>query len=172
MKKIYSVLICSTLFTLIMNNASALSKKDDWSSIRRGNKNVAIIQPADPATHFGRLGLFNACVTSEELRSIVPVKQCVSYKVIKRGSPGTELDEKEVRKCDKHEDRDVSLERYHMEPVCLQRAPSTEVSNNECTEWGNQSVTYPASYNLEVITLTSLDNQHLFTKTLALPECR
>ncbi|MGZ3789562.1 MAG: hypothetical protein ACXVLQ_13625 [Bacteriovorax sp.] len=171
-----TILLALALPIISLSHASAatLSDKSDWSSIRM-DRRVTIVQPKF-ASVFGPLGLFNACATESELRSIHPVDVCVSYKVIRAGSPNTEMDEAPVKKCERTERQDVKVERTTTTPTCIRYAPETEESSNECIEWENVTTTLPTDHKLAVAYRRGYlagerGGETLFKKTLVLPAC-
>lgn len=166
MKKI---LLFITIATTLSSTAFAFSEKSEWSEIRKNTK-INIVQPRF-AEAFGPSGLFNACVSEDEIKSINPVVVCLNYKNVQKGI-NTEIGTYIELVCTKSAVQDVIISKTHSQTVCTKRAPPTEISSNECIEWGSKDVIYPNNYSIEIVRADKLEaGNHLFNKTLTLPTC-
>jgi hypothetical protein len=165
MKKLLYIAMAFTL----SSTAFAFSEKSDWSEIRK-NKRINIVQPKF-AEAFGRTGLFNACVTEDEIKSINPVNVCLDLRDVQKGV-NTEAGTYIVTVCNKSAIQEVVVSKTHTQVVCTKHVLPTETSSNECIEWGSITSTYPESYSIEIVRANKLETgNHLFNKTLALPTC-
>ena len=164
-KLLFFITVLATLF----NTAFAFSEKSNWNEIRN-RKGITIVQPKF-AEAFGPDGLFNACVTEDEIRSINPVSVCLDKKDLQKGL-NMELGTYIVPVCVKSAIQDVVVNKNHDLVECKKHAPETEFSSNECIEWEQKSARYPNSYSIEIIRTDKLEaGNHLFSKTLELAAC-
>ncbi|MDO9183424.1 MAG: hypothetical protein Q7U04_13500 [Bacteriovorax sp.] len=163
----FKMMICFVA-AVVSSSIFAASSKDDWSKLRR-NHDVLIIQPGIAMT-MGPTGVFNACATSQELRSIHPVKSCTAYKLVVHGNPKSDSGSSEYV-CTNYELKDVVIARDHEETVCLEYSPTTEINTGECIKWATVQKTYPRNFNLEVVATGEFYMGHLFDKSFSLPEC-
>lgn len=155
--------------TALSFNSYALSKSSDWSEIRQ-NRRINIVQPKF-AEAFGKTGLFNACVTYDEIRSISPVGICLNYEEVVIGSSDSDNKITDQR-CTKTASQDIVLSRSYNEMVCTKRSNADEISSSECVRWENKTQFYPDTYRLEIVRADKLEaGNHLFYKTLVLPVC-
>lgn len=109
MKKVMLLFLASSLAS---NTGLAVTGRDSWQSIRQ-TPGLVLLQPKF-AQAFGPRGLFNACITDEQFRSITPVNTCVLYK-------GTTCAESALQP--------VTMERVSNRKVCWEQVPSE--SNDE-----------------------------------------
>lgn len=161
MKKIMMMMLM--VIPMISQTASALTGKDRWQDIRT-NPEVLIQHPTF-AKAFGPQGLFNACVTEDEFRTIKPVTTCLSYKEVIRNN------QREFE-CAENETRHVQISRTYNQNICLRHAPATADSSGECLEYGNSTSVYPTSFKLAVIEGVGSEYGNLiFSKSYAVPTC-
>lgn len=161
-----------TMFALLLFsiNAFAITGKDDWKTIRK-DRDVLIVQPAF-AERFGKNGLFNACVSGNEIRSINPVKNCVAYTQVENDNQNQNLSGYKNYNCTQYKEEYVGLNRQHTEERCIRFAPINEYTSGECIAYGSSTAVYPTTYSLPVIEAEGEEyGTHLFSKTYALPEC-
>ncbi|MDD4972776.1 MAG: hypothetical protein PHY93_00415 [Bacteriovorax sp.] len=160
----------TAIIMAVSSTAFAVSKKSEWSEIRKA-KDVSIVQPKF-AEAFGPAGLFNACLSNGDIKSIAPVNVCLNYENVTIGTPNSEGGAYTKRHCKKSALQDVTIDKTYTQNICLKRAPATEFSSNECIEWGSKTSIYPDSYLIEIVRRDSLEaGNHLFNKTLVLPMC-
>jgi hypothetical protein len=160
MKKYWLVIAA---FTIVSSSAFSLTGKDRWSDIR-SSRDVLIQQPTFAAV-FGSQGLFNACSTEEEFRSIEPVRTCLSYREVLRGNEKDYI-------CAEYETREVVISRTYNQSKCVTHAPMSENSSGECIEYGNSTSVYPSSFQLAVIEAQGIEYRNfIFSKTFAIPSC-
>lgn len=132
--------------------ALAISGRDTWKSIR-ASRDVLIEQPAFAGV-FGDQGLFNACVTEDEFRSLVPVKTCLS------------------NGCQDYEIRNVTVNRVHTKNVCVRFAPMNAYSSGECVDYQVVTAVYPTSFKLPVIEGNGEQSgDYIFSKNYSVPAC-
>ncbi|MBC7537956.1 MAG: hypothetical protein H7281_03995 [Bacteriovorax sp.] len=118
-----------TTATMISSNAFSATSQDSWPSIRN-NKNVLILQPGF-AMSMGSTGVFNTCVTDEELRSINPIKTCSTYKKIVHETPNSEAGGWIEYVCQNYKLREVVIARDHEEKICSKYSPVSNASSGE-----------------------------------------
>lgn len=156
-----------TAATLFSQASFAASPKDSWAKLR-ADRNVIILAP----NILSQMGAFNACATDSELRSISPVRTCTAYKEVVHGNPNSEAGGWVEHVCTNYEMRDVSIAREHEEQVCTKWIQPSEASPGECKEWETVTKTYPRNFSVEVVSAVGeMYMQHLFDKTLSLPDC-
>lgn len=161
-----------TMFALLLFSitAFAITGKDDWETIRK-SRAVLIVQPAF-AERFGKDGLFNSCVSGNEIRSITPVKNCVAYTQVDNENQNQNLSGYKNYNCTQYRKEHVSMNRLHTKEHCVRFAPINEYTSGECEAYEPSSAVYPTSYRLPVIEAEGDEyGTHLFSKTYALPEC-
>lgn len=147
--------------------APTSSPKEDWTEIRN-DRDVVIAQP-DIAEVTG--GIFNTCITDNELRSIQPVEQCSEYKIIETAPSSGEFGEAEF---------------HCLQKVTVPVAVSRQINKTECSEsvrFQNENengscLTVKEDNSLpETITLGVLKNRGeqrghtLFVKDYQIPRC-
>lgn len=160
MKKILMMLM---VMGTVSNSALALTGKDRWQDIRTSPE--VLIQHPTFAKAFGPQGLFNACVTEEEFRTIKPVTTCLSYKEVYKNN------QREFE-CAESETRHIQISRTYNQNVCLRHAPASFDSSGECLEYGNSTSVYPTSFKLAVIEGVGSEYGNLiFSKSYAVPTC-
>lgn len=140
MKKYLLVVIA---LVLVSPDIFAVSGKDRWSDIRK-SREVLIQQPAF-AQVFGPHGLFNACATEDEFRSLTPVKNC--------------------RDCAPGEEKIVTLSRNFVRDTCMR-----ESFSEGCVEFSTREGFYPDSFYLPVIE-GARSEDFVFSKRFTLPAC-
>ncbi len=157
-----------TAATLFSQASFAASPKDSWAKLR-ADRNVIILQPHV----LMQMGAFNACATDTELRSINDVKTCTAYKEVVHGNPNSEAGGWIEHVCVNYEMREVVVQREHEEQVCTKWLPPSEASSGECREWKTVTRTYPRDFSVEVVSAVGETYmQHLFNKSLSLPDCK
>lgn len=156
---------------LFSQNIHAITGKDDWKTIRK-NREVLVIQPAF-AEAFGPKGLFNACLSGDEFRSINPVKTCVAYSEIASDDQNRSLSGYKKYNCTKYQTEHVSVPRTYTADRCVKFAPINEFTSGECIEYAPNTSVYPTAYSFPVIEADGDQyGTHLFSKTYAIPECQ
>ena len=143
-------------------SALAITGRDNWQAIR-GSREVLIQQPLF-ASAFGPQGLFNACYTEEDFRSVTPVESCLSYRpVIRHSSTGSYKD----YVCNEYEKRNVIISRTYTQIECVKR------TSGECTEYDSVTSVYPTGFKLVVIEAEGPEaaTDFIFMKTYAIPSC-
>lgn len=145
------VFITSTALISI-SPALAITGRDSWKVIRASH-DVLIEQPAFAGV-FGDQGLFNACATEDEFRSLVPVKTCLS------------------NGCEKYEIRNVTVNRVHTKNICVRFAPMNAYSSGECVDYKTVTAMYPTSFQLPVIEGDAEQSgDYIFSKNYSVPAC-
>ena len=148
---------------LISTSAFSLTGRDRWIDIRRDPE--VLVQHPTFAKAFGPQGLFNACVSEDEFRTIKPVTTCLSYKEVFKNN------QREFE-CAENETRHVQISRTYHENACVRHAPATADSSGECLEYGNVTAVYPTSFKLAVIEAEGAEYGNLiFSKSYAIPTC-
>lgn len=139
----------------------AVTGRDNWQTIR-ASREVLIQQPLF-ASAFGPQGLFNACYTDEEFRSVTPVESCLSYRPIIRHSPtGAYKD----YVCGQYEKKNVTITRTYIQVECVKRL------YGECVEYDSVTSVYPTGFKLVVIEAEKSEVPiFIFMKTYSIPAC-
>ena len=155
-----------TLMTLTILLASynvfSITGRDNWSTIKSSHE--VIIQQPIFAGAFGPQGLFNACATDEEFRSISPVKVCLSYKQVLRTSITGAYKDYE---CNHYEMRNIVIARTFTQEECVKNDRI-----GECIEYDSVTSVYPTSFQLPVISFNEgALNNFIFSKAYAVERC-
>ncbi len=128
-----------------------------------------MIQQPTFAGIFGPEGLFNACTTDDEFKSIRPVKNCLEYREVLRQS------ERGVYKdyvCAAYEIKPVSISRTYIQNICVRHAAMRANSSGECIQYDSITSVYPTTFSFAVIEANNDDyGNFLFSKTFALQSC-
>lgn len=144
--KLSTIALITSLFTSI--NLFAITGQDRWEMIR-ASTDVYIQQPSF-AQVFGQHGLFNACHTPKEFKSLTPVKNCITYRnVIHHTSEGAFND----YVCTKYEKKFASVSRFYLKN-------------------GSTHAIYPET--IKLIVFEAQDSEaaaFLFAKNYTLPPC-
>lgn len=155
------------MLTLALASSSAFSVtgKDSWREIRTSGD--LLIQQPTFAKVFGPQGLFNACATEDELKSLTPVKNCLSYREITKINPETGAAYRDYA-CSEYEIKHVSISRTYTEDACVRH----DNTSGECLAYSNVTSVYPTSFQFAVIEAEGISNgEFIFSKTYALPPC-
>lgn len=145
-------LVMLAIALMAITPALAITGRDTWKSIR-ASRDVLIQQPAF-AEVFGNQGLFNACVTEDEFRSLKPVKTCLS------------------NGCEDFEMRHVTVNRVHTKNVCVRFSPMSADSSGECVDYDTVTAVYPTSFQLPVIEANGQQSgDYIFSKNYSVPAC-
>jgi len=155
------LMVILTIF-LISASVLAVTGRDSWSSIKSSGE--IIIQQPTFAGAFGKQGLFNACATEEEFKSITPVSTCLNYRqVIVSSSTGPYKD----YVCNEYESRNVNISRTYTQEECVKHNRS-----GECLEYDSVTSVYPTSFQLVVIESGSeKTGNFIFSKPYNIPAC-
>jgi hypothetical protein len=124
--------------TLILS-ASAFAKSD-----------YRPITDYDGALH--EINLKNACVTSDEVRTINPQTVCTElepHTTVGNGEMGTVTE----WECVNWETKQLAYSRAFTRTVCLKNAPVNEAHSGECLKWGTREDFLPATikYRTEIL---------------------
>ena len=157
------------LISLLATTALAADPNQSWSELN-ADPSVSIRNPYQLA--FGRISLFNACVTATEIRSIKPVTVCIEEKVIDStnwdgGAPSYE--------CTAHETKNLVKPRTYTQDVCIDYAVEQTpggLALKDCTQWATRTVTIPQSFEVQVSAMGGEGSSKLFYKEFALPSCK
>lgn len=161
-------LMVALTISLISTSGYSVTGRDSWQNIR-ASREVLIQQPTF-AGAFGSQGLFNACATEDEFRSLTPVQSCLSYHQVTRQSekgPYKDYD------CTEYETRHVVISRTFTQEECVKFAPMTQSNSGECLEYDNVTSVYPTSFQLVVIDSQQADTgrSFIFSKPYRIPAC-
>lgn len=151
----------------ITMDSFAITGRDNWGDIRRSDE-VMIQQPTF-AGIFGPEGLFNACTTDDEFKSIKPVKNCLEYReVIRQSETGKYRD----YVCTFYETKPISISRTYIRNICVKHAVKLRSSAVECIQYESVTMLYPTTFSFAVIDTASEEyGNYLFSKTFALQSC-
>lgn len=159
------VLSIAALFVSTQVLAATITANSAWSTILASRHHMAdTLYPV-----FGPQGIFNACATATELKSVAPVTVCAETKYV----PGHgELSPETV--CLRSEKRHVSMARSGVAAVCVKHAPINEVSSGECLEFQDRPYTLSLSYNVQVLHdgYGDAGPQVAFVKAYTIPTCK
>ena len=152
-----------TIFVfLISASVLAVTGRDSWTSIRSSGE--LLIQQPTFAAAFGPQGLFNACATDEEFKSLVPVSTCLSYRQVTIDSPTGPYKD---YVCNESESRNVSISRTYTQEECVKHDRS-----GECLEYDSVTSVYPKSIDLVVIESgNEKSGNFIFSKPYKIPAC-
>ena len=145
----------------------AITGKDSWSKLRSSGE-VMILQPTF-AGIFGPEGLFNACTTDHEFKSIKVVKNCIEFKEVTRESESGFFKD---YICTSFETKHVSIRRNYIKNVCANFSQMTAYSSSECLQYESRKSVYPTTFSFIVIEASGEEfGNFLFSKTFALQSC-
>jgi hypothetical protein len=156
------------MLILFSANTFAITGFDSWPTIKT-SKEVTILQPTF-ASAFGPGGLFNACTTDNEFKSLSPVKTCLQYTSVTRYNTENKL--YKDYECSAYDIREVSMSRTYIQNVCLKHAPMNSQVSVECIEYGLVNSVYPTTFSFPVVEASSEEHGSLlFSKTFAIVSC-
>lgn len=158
--------VCFTIALLTLDSF-AITGFDSWKALR-SSEDVIIQQPTFAGV-FGPEGLFNACTTDDEFKSIRPVRNCVFYRTVKLNS------ERGISKdyvCAAYETKQVSISRTFIQNICVRYSPMSAHSSGECIEYESVILVYPTTFSFPVFERRPREyGEFLFSKTFALQSC-
>jgi hypothetical protein len=155
------------VLALLTLDSFAITGFDSWKIIRASDD--VIIQQPTFAGVFGPEGLFNACTTDDEFKSIKPVRNCVFYQAVKLNSERGLTND---YVCAAYETKQVSISRTYIQNVCVRYSPMSPYSSGECIEYESITSVYPTTFSLPVFDKSTQEyGEFLFSKTLALQSC-
>jgi hypothetical protein len=138
----------AAIATLSLSNGAfattATSANDSWARVM-ADSNLLVNTPYSGT--FGPMGIFNACATETEFRSISPVDVCVQYKYI---PATTEGDVPGTYECVKTEKKITSMPRSGTQHTCV-RQDMSEAHYPDCLEWADVAYNLPTKMNIEVM---------------------
>lgn len=155
--------VMATIYVfLISTNALAVTGRDNWTSIRSSGE--ILIQQPTFAGAFGPQGLFNACATDEEFRSLTPVSRCLSYRQVTVDSPTGPYKD---YVCSESESKNMAISRTYTQEECVKHDRS-----GECLEYDSVTSVYPKSIELVVIESGGeKTGNFIFSKPYKIPAC-
>jgi hypothetical protein len=155
-------LVIALVMALSASSAMALSKRSTWAQIFASDATLIFEE------NLGGLSLDNACLTSNEVKSIRATRHCTNLVPVEhREGDNTWTD----WVCERWVVSQVSYPRTTNKTVCLEYGYQDD--NMICTEYGEQAVTVGNTINVSVV---EEHGDHStwpgFTKPYTFPACQ
>ena len=165
MKKLI-ILIAAIAATNAFAFGKSLNKDSSWEQI---NKDPSLAYNAPLSDTFGPQGVFNACATETELKSLTPIQVCLEYKT----TPGSgELPPETT--CVRTGMQIMTLARDYDRDECVAWTPVSESENPpECTRTEAHHYHLDTTFPIAVFERFNYGEtqEALFTKDYTVPAC-
>ncbi len=155
-------LVIALVMALSASSAMALSKRSSWSEIFASGATLIFEE------NLGGLSLDNACLTSNEVKSIRAVRYCTNLVPVEKHEGDNTWTE---WVCQNWTVGQFSYPRTTDKTVCLEYG--YDHGNMVCKEYGTQAVTVGSTINVSVVEQHG-DNSNFpgFTKAFTFPACQ
>jgi hypothetical protein len=145
-------------------NANATNAGDSWAKIFADNSLIVTVPYKGT---FGPNGIFNACATATEFKSLTPVKVCVERTWVDGIGEGP--DAMGHYECVKYENQMTSALRSGVSHSCV-KLDMSEHGYPNCLEYADVPFSISTKFNVDVVRTTG-DAQEVFTKSFVVPAC-
>ncbi len=166
-----SVVLASLIASANAFAAAPVNANSSWAQVLASN-DVVVVAPY--AQQLGTLGVFGACATATEIKSIAPQKVCVESAQVP-GTGTSDVDYPPQYQCVRYEEKVLSMSRKGMADSCVEYGYENFGGDGEywvCKKHGMAPYEVGLTQTVDVIHASG-DNYPsvAFTKSFTIPAC-